>query len=41
MQTDLPGNIIEHLKNNNLGFNKISERDSLEFVDAEFIEYLK
>ena len=38
---NLPDYICEHLdKNNRFGFHQITNRDSLDFVDAEYIEYL-
>jgi hypothetical protein len=38
---NLPGYICEHLdKNNRFGFHKITNKDSIDFVDAEYIEYL-
>jgi hypothetical protein len=38
---NLPDYICEHLdKNNRFGFHQITDRDSLDFVDVEYIEYL-
>ncbi|RIA92949.1 hypothetical protein C1645_820021 [Glomus cerebriforme] len=38
---NLPGYICEQLnKNNHFGFHQITNKDSLDFVDAEYIEYL-
>ena len=39
--SELPGYICEHLdKNNRFGFHQITNKDSIDFVDEEYIEYL-